>query len=119
MAPVWAVLAACLLSGCADRGLYQWGTYDTLLYESYKHPERTAALRQGLEDHIALLESTMLQVAPGLYAELGTLYLQSNDSVTARRFYVKERQAWPESRVLMDALIARIDARPRKAEVKP
>ena len=44
-------------------------------------------------------------VAPGLYAELGTLYLQGGDNARAIVFYTKERDAWPESRTLMDGLI--------------
>jgi hypothetical protein len=42
---------------------------------------------------------------PGLYAELGTLYLQMGEQVKAIAMYVKERDTWPESKSLMDALI--------------
>jgi hypothetical protein len=79
-----------------------------MLYQSYKSPEKSVELRQGLEVHISNMEKSNLKVAPGLYAELGTLYMQEGDSAKAIGMYTKERDAWPESKGLMDALIANI-----------
>ena len=42
---------------------------------------------------------------PGLYAELGTLYLEAGDTQTAIDYYQKEQDAWPESQHLMTSLI--------------
>jgi len=108
------------LTGCATRtGLYQWGGYDAMLYQSYKNPEKAVELRQGLELHISKMEAAKQKVAPGLYAELGTLYLQVGDAVNAVAMYTKERDAWPESRGLMDSLITNVAKRNNeKAEVK-
>lgn len=114
-------IALCSLAfgGCANRPLYQWGGYDSMLYQSYKSPEKATEFRVGLELHIAKMEQSQQRVAPGLYAELGTLYLQAGDSGKAVTMYVKERDAWPESKVLMDALINNVDKRvPTKSEVK-
>lgn len=102
------LLAACVLclAGCAQQNaMYQWGGYDAMLYQSYKNPEKAAELRQGLETHIAKLEQSQQKVAPGLYAELGTIYLQAGNRAQAAAMYGKERAAWPESQGLMDALI--------------
>jgi hypothetical protein len=107
-----ALTAALLTGGCAAPTLYQWGSYDTLLYESYKYPDKVAVLRQGLETQVAAVEVAKQRVAPGLYAEIGTLYLQSGDSNKAVLYYTKERDSWPESRTLMDALIKNADKRP-------
>lgn len=107
-------LALCVLAlaGCALRpSIYQWGGYDAMLYQSYKSPEKVLELRQGLAAHIGKMEQSQQKVAPGLYAELGTLYLQSGDSANALTMYTKERSAWPESKGLMDALIANIGKR--------
>ena len=101
----FTLAATLLMSGCAAPGLYQWGNYNMLLYQSYKSPEKVEALRQGLEVHVAKMEASALKVAPGLYAEIGTLYLQSGDGDKAISYYNKERNVWPESRALMDALI--------------
>jgi hypothetical protein len=101
-----ALLSAVALAGCASsHGLYKWGGYDELLYQSYKEPGRAGRFQGGLEAHIAALERAHATVAPGLYAELGTLYMQNGDGAKAVQYYTKERDAWPESRTLMDSLI--------------
>jgi hypothetical protein len=106
-----AIAAACLLvlSGCASQRLYNWGGYDDALYASYKDPGRTEAMKLQLEKHIALMEGSKQRVAPGLYAELGTLYLQTGSRAEAVTYYRKERDAWPESVQLMDTLIANVE----------
>lgn len=101
-----------LMTGCANRsGLYQWGGYDAMLYQSYKNPEKAVEFRQGLELHISKMEQAQQKTAPGLYAELGTLYLQEGDSTKAVAMYTKERDAWPESKALMDSLINNVGKR--------
>lgn len=116
------LLALCglFLTGCANRSsIYQWGGYDAMLYQSYKNPEKAAEFRQGLELHIAKMEQSQQKIAPGLYAELGTMYLQAGDASKAVAMYTKERDAWPESKGLMDALINNVGKRTgAKAEVK-
>ena len=100
------------VTGCAHQpSIYQWGGYDAMLYRSYKNPEKAAELRDGLELHITKMEQSKQKVAPGLYAELGTMYLQGGDSVKAVSMYTKERDAWPESKGLMEALIANVGNR--------
>lgn len=90
-----------------------------MLYQSYKNPEKAVAFREGLELHITKMEQSKQKIAPGLYAELGTMYLQSGDSAKAVAMYTKERDAWPESRGLMDTLINNVAKRNiAKAEVK-
>ena len=106
----YPLVVSCLLSACATNpGLYQWGSYENDLYASYKEPAKTEALRQKLEAQINAQESANARVAPGLYAELGTLYLQKGEPQKAQTFYAKERDAWPESKVLMDAMIQNLD----------
>ena len=109
-----------LMTGCANRsGLYQWGGYDAMLYQSYKNPEKAIEFRQGLELHINKMEQAQQKTAPGLYAELGTLYLQEGDTSKAVAMYAKERDAWPESKGLMDSLINNVGKRAvMKKEVK-
>lgn len=103
------VLAAILLGGCVTTPTYQWGGYESKLYAGYKDQTKMEELRVGLETHIAAMNSSGQKVAPGLYAELGTLYLQGGDSVKARAMYSRERDAWPESKGLMDAMISNLE----------
>lgn len=117
---ILVALFGVFMTGCATRNnLYQWGGYDAMLYQSYKNPEKAVEFRQGLELHIEKMEAARQKVAPGLYAELGTLYLQAGDASRAVALYTKERDAWPESRGLMDALITNVGKRnTAKSEVK-
>jgi hypothetical protein len=103
--------ALALLTGCAAPGLYQWGGYDQSLYAGYKDVTKMEALRIKLEAHVGEMEKSNARVAPGLYAELGTLYLKSGATQKAIDFYTKERSAWPESRVLMTSLIQNLERR--------
>jgi hypothetical protein len=103
--------ALALLTGCAAPGLYQWGGYDQSLYAGYKDVTKMEALRIKLEAHVGEMEKLNAKVAPGLYAELGTLYLKAGATQKAIDFYTKERNAWPESRVLMTSLIQNLERR--------
>jgi hypothetical protein len=102
----YAALSALLLSGCAaNKGMYDWGGYSGILYNSYKDPATVAANTHKLELHIQTLEQSKQKVPPGLYADLGTMYLQAGDKEKAKANFMKERNTWPESAGLMDALI--------------
>lgn len=108
---------ALVLSGCAAPSLYKWGDYDQGLYTSYKDATKTDALRIQLETHIESMEKSKQKIAPGLYAELGTLYLQSGSTAKAMSLYAQERDLWPESKFLMTAMIQNLERREKnKAE---
>ncbi|WP_295850093.1 DUF4810 domain-containing protein [uncultured Xylophilus sp.] len=102
---IWTAAAVMLLSGCAQKSLYSWGGYDDMLYRQYKDPAQAAEMRTKLEAHVAQLEQNKQKAPPGVYAEIGTLYLQSNNKAKSLTYYEKERDAWPESRALMTAMI--------------
>lgn len=107
-----SVLFVVLLStGCVSPSLYQWGGYDQALYAGYKDATKMEALRLNLEAHIAEMEKSGQKIAPGLYAELGTLYLQGGSSDKAIVMYTKERDTWPESKGLMTAMIQNLERR--------
>lgn len=108
------------VTGCAtNTGLYQWGGYENDLYAAYKDTTQVEKLRVNLEAHTMLMEKNGQRVAPGLYAELGTLYLQSGAPDKAIIMYKKERDVWPESKGLMTALIQNLERiQKTKQEVK-
>ena len=105
------LLLASLLGGCAAPSLYQWGGYDSVVYQSYATPERAAELLVQLEKHVVMLESRNMRVAPGMYGDLGTMYLQAGKREAALTYYRKERDNWPESRVLMEAMIKSLESK--------
>lgn len=98
-----------VLTACAPPKLYNWGNYEQGLYNSYKDPNQTEALRVSLEEQVVIVESSGQKMAPGLYAELGTLYLQAGSTEKAKMYYTKEKNTWPESATLMTALINNMD----------
>lgn len=105
------------LSGCAtNSGLYEWGGYENDLYAAYKDTTQLEKLRINLEAHTMLLEKNGQKVAPGLYAELGTLYLQSGAPTKAIIMYKKERDMWPESKGLMSAMIQNLERRQKATQ---
>jgi len=113
-----AAVVLVVLPGCAAPGLYAWNSYDANLYRYYKDPTSAEAFRTSMETHLKTLESKGVRPAPGLYAELGTLYLERGDRTTAVTYYQKERDAWPESRHLMDAMLSTLRKANTAAEPK-
>lgn len=119
MKAIFVMLVTLVLSGCASQqSLYDWGGYSGMLYETYKKPDTTAANLQKLQEHVIRLEKGNAKVAPGLYADLGTLYLQAGDRNRAVENYRKERAAWPESMGLMDAMIKNLSSSKAAREAK-
>lgn len=112
------LLCALLLSGCVTTAprQYQWGSYEDMLYAGYKDTTKMDALKSGLEIQIAQLEKSQQKVAPGLYAELGTLYVQGGLTDKAVVMYGHERDTWPESKGLMDAMIKNLERSKVSAE---
>lgn len=97
------------LAACVSPSMYSWGPYEQGLYQSYKDPTQIEALRTSLESHITSIEAAKQKVAPGLYAELGTCYLQRGDTEKAKFYYSKEKEAWPESQGLMTVMLQNIE----------
>lgn len=91
-----------------------------MLYQGYKDPNNMEVMRVSLEKHISSVEQSKQKVAPGLYAELGTLYLQQGNTGKAVDLYSKERDSWPESKGLMNAMIDNVSRRDQSAkEARP
>jgi hypothetical protein len=104
-----ALLAS--LSGCASSAAaYRWADYESELYGFYlghDHGERLGAALQAL---IARTEAQHRMVAPGLYAEYGYLQFRKGQLGTAIDMYHHELARWPESRVLVERLLADAEA---------
>lgn len=100
-----ALCAALCLAGCASNtSLYSWGNYEKSLYKYYKKPDTSEKHLVALESAIASGEKNN-NVAPGMYAETGFLFLSKGDAVKAITYFSKEKETWPESSYLMDRMI--------------
>ena len=112
MRHLFVLIVMTALTGCAaPTNLYQWGGYDFALYAGYKDVTKMEELRVKLEAIVGETEKQNKKVAPGLYAELGTLYLQGGSADKAIIMYARERDAWPESKGLMTAMIQNLERR--------
>ncbi len=114
-----ALCGSLLLTGCASNALYQWGGYEDQLYAAYKDPTKVEALRLKLEAHIQEAQKSGRKVAPGLYAELGTVYLQAGNRPQAISYYAQERATWPESAQLMTAMIQNLERLDKGTQGEP
>lgn len=108
------VLLGLGLSGCAQKSIYAWGPYEDGLYESYKYPDRMETFLKRLETHVIKASQDGQKVPPGVYSEMATIYLQAGNSVKAIELYEKEGLEWPESRRLMQALVASVKTKEQK-----
>ena len=100
-----ALAIVLLLQACASHSTYDWGNYEKGLYNYYHKPDKRADAIFALSEHLDRLEQNDQRVPPGLYAELGTYWLENGDIDRALLNYQKEYDAWEESRGLMGAII--------------
>lgn len=107
-------LLACgliLLAGCNQHPTrYAWGSYEELIYVSYAAPGKVPT-----ESQIARLEDDQLKATaknkpmpPGWHAHLGYLYAQTGRIDLAEQQLLTEKQAFPESTVFVDRLLANL-----------
>ena len=99
-----------LLTGCASRSLYYWGSYEPSIYNMYIVPDKATVDRQiiDFEADIQKARSKDQKLPPGFYAHLGYLYFQQGNSELAKRAFESEKAAFPESTVLMDRMISNL-----------
>jgi hypothetical protein len=93
--------------------LYEWRGYDTKLYEHYKNPNEQVKFHEDMKEVVVRAEAEG-RVPPGIYAEYGFLLLEQGNRAAAVQYFQKEAARWPESRVLMEKLIAVAENRIKK-----
>jgi hypothetical protein len=95
------------LVGCATPSRFEWGGYEPTLYAYAKSPEARENYRKALVSAIADGEKTN-RVAPGMYAELGYLYVEDKNNADAMASFEKEMSHFPESRPFLSSVMARL-----------
>lgn len=105
---------ALAIAGCASPSRFEWGDYENSLYAFSKAPEARENYRKSLQTAIARGEETQ-RLAPGLYAELGYLFLEDNNNADAIASFQKEMAAFPESRTFLGSVVARLTGSPAQA----
>lgn len=97
------LMVACTPACVQNR--YAWNGYDTRLYSYYRTPAESEQFMEGLYEIIQKADAEG-RVPPGIYAEYGYQLYERGKFAEAVVWYLKERDKWPESRLLMDKMIA-------------
>lgn len=107
------LLACIFFAGCAPQKMYYFGDYSQTLYAHEKNQNEESLLehKQELESIITESKAKNLPVPPGIYAELGYIYLKANKSQEAIKLFQSESQLYPESKHLMNRLIQSASSR--------
>lgn len=104
---ILGVVVSASVWGCAAKPLYDWQRYDESLQASQiRHDESQA--RADMESSINGIQKTGGKAPPGLFAEYGFQLFRRGDHQGAIEYFKREAQLFPESKYLMDTLIARI-----------
>lgn len=103
-----------LVSGCASKPqpFYTYGTYGDSYYAYKKNmtPESELALQKAMEDAISNSDqSSSGRVPPGMYANLGYMYLKSGSNAKAIANFTKEKEVYPEAAHFMDRMIKKVE----------
>lgn len=108
------ITAAAMISGCVSqpaKPLYNYGNYSDSYYAYKKNmtPETTLALQNSMEKVISETElSQSGRVPPGMYANLGYLYIKAGKPNDAIANFTKEKSIYPEATFFMDRIINKI-----------
>jgi hypothetical protein len=100
-----AVGLALASSGCRPQTMYYWGGYDDALYRHYRNPQDRVAYVEALQTIIAQADQQGLRVPPGVCAEYGYALYEEGRPQEAVPWFQRERDHWPESRILMEKMI--------------
>lgn len=113
--PGYLLLAILVLAigGCTPQqgALYEWGQYEGLLYANWMQPDSVppADASDRLAADILRAESSGREVGPGVHAHLGWLYWLQGLESEARAELLAERSLFPESAVMVDDMLSRMD----------
>jgi hypothetical protein len=107
-------IAAIFVIGCAPQPatpLYNYENYSNSYYAYKKNmsPESTLELQKSIEKIIENTgNSRSGRVPPGMYANLGYMYLKAGKPNEATASFTKEKSIYPESSLFMDRMINKI-----------
>ena len=102
-------LSVVLVSGCVStpKPIYDYGAYSESFYAMKKDSgaENSEQWRVELENIITNSHAQSLRVPPGVYANLGYIFLKANNTEKAISYFEEEKNIYPESEIFMKNLI--------------
>lgn len=107
------LLLSIYLSGCTPpTPLYNYSNYNDNYYAYKKNMNDESALnlQKTIEEAIQKAgESRSGRVPPGMYANLGYLYLKGGNTKEAIANFEREKSVYPESAHFMNRVIAKVE----------
>lgn len=109
------------LSACMPQRQFYWGQYEDSLYARHQHAGT------GGEAHASGMLATTLaapptsvsqKVGPGIHADYGYLLFKQGRPDEAIAQFQQEAATYPESKLLMDSMVSRIQERKKKDQEK-
>jgi hypothetical protein len=102
--------AAIALSGCSSTpsSRYAWNNYGTHLYDYEAQQIDNAQMLEFLQQAVEESKTRSVKLAPGLYAEIGTILIRMGRPAEAVQYYKLEAETWPESAPFMNALASNV-----------
>lgn len=97
------------MGGCAAKPLYDWGNYEQSLQASYIGHDQAQAMA-GLERTLNEAQQRNVRVPPGVCADYGFLLYSAGQGARAIPYFEREAALYPEAKVLMDRLVAKVRA---------
>lgn len=91
-----------------DETTYYWSSYERDLFDTYSDSENLTKLGQTLLRIIKTSDTSGRKPPPGILAEYGYTLLRRGDTDVAIEYFEREAGQWPESRVFMNRVIARV-----------
>lgn len=107
-----------LLSACASqpKPLYMWEGFPRQQYEVLRRDGGSPADQiLAMQAHSAKASGAGAQLPPGFRAHLGMLQLAVGNANEARRLWLEEELAFPESTPYIDQLLKRLDGQGTEA----
>lgn len=109
---IWLLLGCLGLTACvqAPKTMYSWGSYEDQIYSTYTDPDKIPVEKQieNMEASFQLTTASAALTPPGFRAHLGFLYFQAGKLDQAVRAFNGEKEAFPESTMFVDRMIARL-----------
>ncbi len=108
---IWLTAVVFLSTGCSSGGpIYQWGSYEQLLYDMYENPGKAAPGRQieALNRDIERATAKGKRIAPGVHGHLGYLYFAQGRVDAAAQEFALEKELFPESSHFVDGILERM-----------
>ncbi len=108
-----ALFIAFLVVGCGEpKPLYVYNDYNDKYYAFKKNldSESMLELQKSIEEAIANVSNSKSgRVAPGMYANLGYIYLKQGNAKKALENFKKEKATYPEAAHFMDRMIKKVE----------